>query len=265
MELRTRTWSDPAAQSVRQGSDATLEATVAHILFADIVGFSKLSMEEQSRAERELRSAASRTEGFELGLRNGELTSLDTGDGFAFAFEGNPLAPAKVALELAALLADASFRVRIGLHSGPVARCLDIAGKPNVKGVGMNVAQRVMDAATPGQILISEHFASVLRSFDGWPNLVVPLGARKVKHGLRLRLCELTHPNGPKRSALAGLLTQEIPPVPLSVKWLGILLIFAACAGSLWSAAQAKFEQESASWASPATPSSSSFGTAKQE
>jgi class 3 adenylate cyclase len=170
------------------------ESLIVHVLFIDIVGYSKLCMAAQRDATEELKACVMKTLTYGQALETGTLTCLDTGDGMALVFEGNPTAPAFAALELAQATGScAKHSVRMGLHSGPAIRVRDINDRQNFKGVGLNVTQRVMDAAGCGQIMMTQHYADVLSCYEGWSNLIFPRGVRKVKHGLRLRICELWH------------------------------------------------------------------------
>lgn len=222
---------------VEQGSGAPrkLEPRVVHVLFADIVGFSKMSIEGQERAERRLREMVSSNEAFAESSLRGSMTCVDTGDGVALAFDDDPLAPLHVAVALCEhMAAESSFQLRIGLHSGPAVHTTDIAGHPNVKGVGMNVAERVMSAANPGQVLMTEHYASIARSFEGWSERIQPIGIRTVKHGLKLRLCELLTEGSHRRHALHERLATPLPPLNPIARWIGVTAMIAASATCIY-------------------------------
>lgn len=201
------------------------DSLIVHVLFIDLVGYSKLTMEEQKRSSRELAESVMETAGFRIGIETGVLTCLDTGDGMALVFEGDPTAPALTSLEVAACRGCSPKRpIRMGIHSGPAMRVLDINGKVNFKGVGVNVTQRVMDCAIPGQITMTEHYASILRSYEGWNERILSRGPYTVKHGLRIRVCELLYPFSPKMP-LSYHLHKELPAVPYGARWLGICLL----------------------------------------
>ena len=201
------------------------ESLIVHVLFIDLVGYSKLSMEAQKKASCELADCVAATSFFRSCTENKIITCMDTGDGMAIAFEGDPTKPAYASVEIADCRGHSPERpIRMGIHSGPVTRVRDINGKNNFKGVGMNVAQRVMDCAVPGEITMTEHYASILRSYEGWDERIVSLGTYTVKHGLKLRVCELRHPFSP-RLPMSVILHRDIPPLKPLVRWTAILLV----------------------------------------
>lgn len=169
-----------------------LAAEVAHVLFLDLVGFSRFSMEEQARLTRELRGVVRGTPEFVRAESRGDLIGIDTGDGMALVFFRDPLAPVQCATEIARTLkSHERLRLRMGVHSGPVSRVLDINGKENVTGSGINMAQRVMDCGDAGHVLVSSTSAEFIREFEAWASCLVDLGEVEVKHGARLRLFNL--------------------------------------------------------------------------
>src|SRR5215831_14461061 len=130
---------------------------IAHILFMDIVGYSRMSMEEQTRLARELRALVRGTPEFQRADAASELIRLDTGDGMALVFFRDPLAPCQCAAEIAVETSKVPhLALRMGIHSGPVSRVPDINGKENVSGSGINMAQRVMAYGDGGHILVSK-------------------------------------------------------------------------------------------------------------
>ena len=138
-----------------------ITAEIAHVLFMDLVGYSKLSMEEQARLAGGLREIVRRTPEFERGEARGDLIRLDTGDGMALVFFRDPIAPIQCAVEIAtALKSRPDILLRMGVHSGPVSRIPDINGKDNVSGSGINMAQRVMDCGDEGHILHGDGVAT---------------------------------------------------------------------------------------------------------
>jgi class 3 adenylate cyclase len=162
---------------------------VAHVLFMDLVGYSRLFTEEQQRSARELRAIVRGCAEFGRAERAGRLLRLDTGDGMALVFFGDLLAPLRCAVELAgALNAHPDLPLRMGLHSGPVTRVQDINDGVNVAGPGINIAQRVMDCGDAGHILLSDAYAGLVSEFADWRTTLTDLGVCTVKHGLRLRL-----------------------------------------------------------------------------
>ena len=166
-----------------------LSTEVAHVLFLDMAGYSRLSMEEQARLTQELRQVVRGTPEFARATQRQEVLALDTGDGMALVFFRDPLATVQCAAEVArALGSHPRLKLRMGIHSGPVSRVPDVNGKENVTGSGINTAQRVMDCGDPSHILLSSASADVVREFEAWAGSLRDLGECEVKHGLRLHL-----------------------------------------------------------------------------
>jgi class 3 adenylate cyclase len=163
---------------------------MAHVLFMDIVGYSKLPSDVQPRVVAQLRGAVRGTPDFQRARENGSLICIPTGDGMALAFLGTDVAaPLRTALDIdRALGAARPFTLRIGMHSGIVSRIPDINGSETIAGAGINFAQRVMDCADGGQILMSQQHANFLREFDHLQPHLRELGEVKVKHGVVLEL-----------------------------------------------------------------------------
>jgi hypothetical protein len=165
---------------------------IAHILFMDIVGYSRLLTDEQSEALQELNQIVRNTEAVHDAETAGTLTILPTGDGMALVFTGSVEEPAEFALEIShALRAQPSLPVRMGIHSGPIHHVKDANGRENIAGVGINVAQRVMDCGDAGHILISKRVADDLAQQRRWHPYLHPLGDVEVKHGVVLSLVNL--------------------------------------------------------------------------
>ena len=165
---------------------------MAHVLFMDIVAYSKLPMDEQQKVLRLLQESVRGTQEFARAQAKDELIRLPTGDGMALVFFTDPEAPVRCALELSHTLRDhPEIPLRMGIHSGPVYRVADINANRNVAGGGTNIAQRVMDCGDAGHILVSGAVAEVLRQLSVWPSLLHDLGEAEVKHGLRLHLYNL--------------------------------------------------------------------------
>src|SRR5438105_6983111 len=130
---------------------------IGHVLFIDIVGYSKLLTDEQSEALQELNQIVRNTEAVREAEAAGHLIILPTGDGMALVFTGSVEGPAECALEVSqALRAQPSLPVRMGIHSGPVNQVTDVNDKTNIAGAGINVAQRVMDCGDAGHLLVSK-------------------------------------------------------------------------------------------------------------
>jgi adenylate cyclase len=165
---------------------------IAHVLFIDIVGYSKLLISEQSEQIQKLKEIVRGTEQVRLAEAEGKLLRLPTGDGGALVFRTNPEAPVLCALEISkALKSDPELRVRMGIHSGPVNEVTDLNEQANIAGAGINIAQRVMDCADAGHILLSKRVAEDLTQYRQWQSLLHDLGEVEVKHGVRVHLFNL--------------------------------------------------------------------------
>src|SRR5712691_8900869 len=153
--------------SAESSSDFELE--IAHVLFMDVVGYSKLLVDEQREVSNELNQVVRSTQQFRNAEAAGKLIRLPTGDGMALAFFTNPEAPVKCALEIVqALKSHPRLQLRMGLHSGPVSGVTDVNERANVAGGGINMAQRVMDCGDAGHILLSKHVAEDLEQYARW-------------------------------------------------------------------------------------------------
>jgi TolB-like protein len=168
-----------------QTSDLRLE--IAHVLFIDIVGSSKLLTNEQSELVRELNGVVRDTEQFRAAESAGKLIRLPTGDGMALVFFTTPDAPVRCALEInKALRTNLKLCLRMGVHSGPVDEFLDVNDRPNVAGVGITMARRVMDCGGAGHILLSKRSADDLAQYSSWRPHLHELGQCEVKHGVKI-------------------------------------------------------------------------------
>ena len=165
---------------------------IGHVLFIDIVGYSKLLVNEQSGLLRELNELVSGTREFREAEAEGKLIRLPTGDGMALVFRTDPEAPAQCALEIArALKEHPRIALRMGIHSGPVNEVVDVNQRQNIAGAGINMAQRVMDCGDAGHIFVSKHVAEDLEQHDRWRPLLHDLGSCEVKHGVRIEISNL--------------------------------------------------------------------------
>ena len=165
---------------------------IGHVLFIDIVGYSKLLVNQQSELLRELNEVVSSTNEFREAEAEGKLIRLPTGDGMALVFRTDPEAPAQCALEIArALKEHPRIALRMGIHSGPVNEVVDVNQRQNIAGAGINMAQRVMDCGDAGHILVSKHVAEDLEQHDRWRPLLHDLGSCEVKHGVRIDISNL--------------------------------------------------------------------------
>jgi len=162
---------------------------IAHVLFTDIVGYSKLLTDEQSEALQELNQIVRSTEVVHEAEAAGQLTVLPTGDGMALVFTGSVEEPVECALEISqALRAQPSLPVRMGIHSGPIHHVKDANERENIAGVGINIAQRVMDCGDAGHILVSKRVADDLAQQRRWQPYLHELGDVEVKHGVVVSL-----------------------------------------------------------------------------
>ena len=176
--------------STSSSSDVKFE--IGHVLFIDIVGYSKLLINEQSEQLQKLKEIVRGTEQVRLAEAEGKLLRLPTGDGGALVFRNSPEAPVLCAMEISkALQNHPGLRVRMGIHSGPVNEVTDLNEQANIAGAGINMAQRVMDCGDAGHILISKRVADDLDQYPQWRSILHDLGECEVKHGVRLHLFNL--------------------------------------------------------------------------
>jgi len=165
---------------------------IAHVLFIDIVGYSKLSINEQRATVDELTQIVRATEQFQKVDASDRLIKIATGDGMALVFYISPETPVRCAIEVSrALKHHPRLRVRMGVHSGPVSGVVDVTGQANLTGAGLNLAHRVMGCGDAGHILLSKHVAEDLAEFEEWRSLLHDLGACEVKHGVQLGVINL--------------------------------------------------------------------------
>ena len=169
-----------------------IELEIAHVLFTDIVGYSKLPINQQRAVVERLNEIVRGTDEFQAAETAGRLIKIPTGDGITLVFYDSPEAPAECALEISrALKKHPEVQLRMGVHSGPVSGVIDATGKANVAGAGINIAQRVMDCGDAGHILLSKHVAEDLEEYPHWQPHLHELGECEVKHGVRLSLVNL--------------------------------------------------------------------------
>ena len=171
---------------------ADVKFEIGHVLFIDIVGYSKLLINEQSEQIQKLKEIVRGTEQVRLAEAEGKLVRLPTGDGGALVFRNSPEAPVLCALEISEELKKyPELRVRMGIHSGPVNEITDLNEQANIAGAGINTAQRVMDCGDTGHILLSKRVADDLEQYPQWRALLHDLGDCEVKHGARLQIVNL--------------------------------------------------------------------------
>src|SRR4051794_29658611 len=173
-------------------SSSEVKFEIGHVLFIDIVGYSKLLINEQSEQIQALTEIVRGTEQFRLAEAQGKLMRLPTGDGGALVFRNSPEAPVICAMEIAkALKNHPEVHVRMGIHSGPVNEVVDLNEQANIAGAGINIAQRVMDCGDAGHILVSKRVADDLEQYPQWRSHLHDLGECEMKHGLRVGIINL--------------------------------------------------------------------------
>src|SRR3954469_12200235 len=197
--------SSGASHSMSTELEPDLQLEIAHVLFIDVVGYSKLLINEQHERLGELNQIVRNTDAFRVAESAGKLIRLPTGDGMALAFSTSPDAPVRCALQIAKVLqTNPELKVRMGIHSGPVSGMTDVNDRSNVTGAGINLAQRVMDCGDAGHILLSQRVAEDLGQYRHWQPLLHDLGQCAVKHGEIISLVnvyndELGNPLPPAR------------------------------------------------------------------
>jgi TolB-like protein/tetratricopeptide (TPR) repeat protein/class 3 adenylate cyclase len=184
------------AQDTSAEPKPDLPLEIAHLLSIDVVGYSKLLVNEQIELLQELNQIVRSTECFRAAETKGKLVRVSTGDGMALLFFHGPEEPVRCALEISRTLQEhPHIQLRMGVHSGPVNQVTDVNEKTNVAGSGINVAQRVMDCGDAGHILLSGHIAEDLTQYRHWQPYLHDLGECEVKHGLRVHLVNLYKDN----------------------------------------------------------------------
>src|SRR3984893_16516376 len=182
-----------------------LHLEIAHVLFMDVVGYSKLLVNEQREMMQQLNQLVRKTAQFQTSEANGKLISIPSGDGMALVFFQSLEEPVQCAMEISRLLKNyPRLRLRMGVHSGPVDQIKDVNDRLNVAGAGINFAQRVMDCGDAGHILISKRVADDLAQDSLWQPLLHELGEIEVKHGVKLGVVnlyteELGNPQPPQK------------------------------------------------------------------
>src|SRR5438552_1008072 len=167
-----------------------IQLEIAHVLFIDIVGYSKLSMNEQRAAVDELNHAVRASDEFRKGEAADRLIKIPTGDGMALVFYTSPEAPVQCAIEISRVT-PLRLPLRMGVHSGPVSGVIDVNERANLAGAGLNTAQRVMGCGDAGHILVSKRVAEDLAEYEEWQPFLHDLGTCEVKHGVKLHVVNL--------------------------------------------------------------------------
>ena len=194
-----------------------IELEVVHVLFLDIVGYSRRLTNEQQTLIDQLNQVVRSSEEFQSAEAADRLIKIPTGDGMALVFYKSPAQPVECALEISrALKTYPELRVRMGVHSGPASAVTDLNDRTNAAGIGINVAQRVMDCGDAGHILLSQRVAEDLAQYGEWQPQLHDLGEVEVKHGARLHVFnlynkELGNPEVPEK--LRQAIGQTVPAV----------------------------------------------------
>src|SRR5438132_3088057 len=176
--------------STSAGAGVRLE--IGHVLFMDLVGYSKLLLDEQRELVEHLTEIVRNTEQVRAAETADKVIRLPAGDGMALVFFNSPEAPVQCAIEIAEKLKQyPQLKLRMGIHSGPVNEVRDVNGRANVTGAGINMAQRVMDCGDAGHILLSKRLADDLAQYRHWQPHLHELREFTVKHGVSLQLVNL--------------------------------------------------------------------------
>ncbi len=195
-----------------------LHLEIAHVLFMDVVGYSKLLVNEQREMMQQLNQIVRKTAQFQTSEANGKLISIPSGDGMALVFFQSLEEPVQCALEISrALKNHPRLRLRMGVHSGPVDQVKDVNNRSNVAGAGINIAQRVMDCGDAGHILVSQRVADDLAQDSLWQPHLHELGEIEVKHGVKVGIVnvyteELGNPEAPAKVS-----QPEATPQPFTI------------------------------------------------
>src|SRR6202040_1041212 len=187
-----------------------IQLEIAHVLFIDIVGYSKVSINEQRAALDELNELVRTSEQVQKAEAAARLIKIPTGDGMGLVFYTSPEAPAQCAVEISRTLKRRPpLQLRMGVHSGPVSGVIDVNGQANLAGAGLNMAQRVMDCGDAGHILLSKRVADDLGETEHWRPLLHELGECEVKHGVRVSIVNLCTDEAGNRALPAKLRAQR--------------------------------------------------------
>src|SRR5207248_4080175 len=178
------------ARRMSAPTDSHLE--IAHVLFVDIVAYSKLPINQQTELVKQLNELVRGTEEFRTAEAARKLIRIATGDGMALAFFTSPDAPVRCALQLSeAVRQSPHLQLRMGIHSGPVDKLADVNERSNVAGSGINTAQRVMNCGDAGHILLSRRVADDLAQYGRWQPTLHDLGKVETKHGVKMEIVNL--------------------------------------------------------------------------
>lgn len=216
-QLQTQVMEVPRSAS-RPSEDTTRKNVLGTIMFLDLVGYSKRSVDQQVAIKTQFNELVSRAiDGVDASSR----IMLDTGDGAAICFLGDPeeaLVSARLLRDLLRHKYHEKLSLRVGLHLGPVRMLKDINDRVNVVGDGINVAQRIMDFSTANQIMVSRAYFDVIsRISDGADGLFEFLGERYDKHERAheiYRLLDQPGARAPVNDEATTLLAADLPSIP---------------------------------------------------
>src|SRR6266478_524083 len=173
-------------------SEPDVQLEIGHVLFLDVVGYSKLLINEQRERLQTLNEIVRSTAQFRASDASGMLVRIPTGDGMALIFRDSLESPVRCALEISQTIkSHPEIQVRMGIHSGPVSEVTDVNERANIAGAGINIAQRVMDCGDAEHILLSKHVAEDLESHERWRPYLHDLGEVTVKHGASINIVNL--------------------------------------------------------------------------
>jgi TolB-like protein/Tfp pilus assembly protein PilF len=217
-------------------SPSDVKFEIGHVLFIDIVAYSKLLINEQRDQIQKLKEIVRGTEQFRIAEAEGKLLRLPTGDGGALVFRTSPEAAVMCAIEISKALENhPELHIRMGIHSGPVNEITDLNEQANLAGAGINIAHRVMDCADAGHIFLSQHVADDLAEYERWRPFLHDIGTFEVKHGARINVTNLYsddvgNPNLPSK-------LQAVKKHRAIVRWAAVaigLLVAAALAAAVF-------------------------------
>src|SRR6478736_3076796 len=213
-----------------------IELEIAHVLFIDIVAYSKLSIDEQHARIKELNEVVRSSEQFRKAEAANRILKIPAGDGMALVFYKSPEEPAQCAFEISRALKERPrLQIRMGIHSGPVSGVVDVNEQTNVAGPGINMARRVMDCGDAGHILLSHHVAEDLAEYERWRPFLHDIGTFEVKHGARVSVTNL-YSDEVGNPSLPGKL-QAVKKHHAHVRWAAVaiaLLVVAAIISSFF-------------------------------
>jgi TolB-like protein/Tfp pilus assembly protein PilF len=229
-------------------ADANVQLEIGHVLFMDVVGYSKLLLDEQRELQQHLTQMVRNTEQVRTSEASGKLIRLPAGDGMALIFFNSPEAPVRCAVEISKKLKEyPQLKLRMGIHSGPINEVRDVNDRTNVAGAGINLARRVMDCGDGGHILLSKRVAEDLAQSRRWAPYLHDLGECAVKHGVPIFLVNLHgdgfgNPELPKlvhqsQSEQAAKAAGSAAPTTFRHVYIAVVvcvLLLAAASASIW-------------------------------